>query len=303
MMAKKCPFLKEAQVGSCQVSPVRKLIRRSSIHEQDQRCSTPAYVDCPACQGRLNGRRDLPSCPFLDVSLVQYCEAASVTKFIPYNDDLLSRCNSDAHRYCQLYLQRIHPGQHPAPVSDEVPAPENLAYVRNHMWLDEGPDGSWHVGVDAFLGRVLGEIEHVSVISGNGYERPTVALTVRGIDLILAFPQSLRITGANALTRQDPQVLVTDPYETGWIFEGIAAEAKAPNTPHKNNCDLIRGADAVSWMRQETNRMTEFVHDLLARRHHQEECLMNDGGTFASDLAKHLDREELLSLFSRFFTP
>lgn len=266
MTARKCPFLKAAQVGSCQVSPVRKLIRHSSIREEDQRCSTPTYVDCPACQGKLNGRRNLPVCPFLEQSLVQYCAAAAVTKFIPYNDDLLSCCHSDAHRYCQPYIQRASPGRLTAQSTEEVPVPDRLAFTRNHPWLDRGRDGSWQVGVDAFLGRVLGSVERVSIITGSDYEKPPVAITVRGLDLILTFPQALTITGTNALTRQDPHVIVADPYGSGWIFEGISANSNTANEIDENSCDLIQGVDAVSWMRQETIRMTGFVHDLLARQ-------------------------------------
>ena len=49
-------------------------------------------------------------CPFLHESLVQYCGAASLTKYIPYSEAVLSHCGTESHRYCELFLAFAHPG-------------------------------------------------------------------------------------------------------------------------------------------------------------------------------------------------
>ncbi|MCK4304760.1 MAG: hypothetical protein KAY24_11035, partial [Candidatus Eisenbacteria sp.] len=232
----KCPFLRETTVGSCEASPFRKMIPRSVIQEDEQKCSSPAYVNCPAAKAQLQAHPGPPAprCPFFRESLVQHCTAISPTKFIPYNDDLLSRCNSDAHRYCQLYLQRSHPecperrsdgaSKRPAdPAAQAIPLPERLAYARNHMWLDVSEDGSCHVGVDAFLTRVLGAVERESFVSEKGFHRPAVVLRVGGVDLLLTFPLRMNITQCNTLLRSKPERLVEDPYGAGWLFEGTAS--------------------------------------------------------------------------------
>jgi hypothetical protein len=56
-------------------------------------------------------------------------------------------------------------------------------------------------------------------------------------------------------------------------------------------------------MSQETERMSQFVHQVLSQRHDQGETLIADGGGFVGHLADHLDREELLQLFNLFFAP
>lgn len=337
----RCPFLEESSVLSCRVAPFRKLIPGSLIHEDDQRCSSAAYVNCPAAQGHLGERRDEPHCPFLEVALVQYCKAAPVAKFIPYNDDLHSRCNSESHRYCQLYLELARPRgwvkqrnsgdgggrdacgeqrSRPAesipresvrPVSpspgtgpaEEIAVPPGLSYSRNHMWVDVAEDGSCHVGMDAFLARVLGRVEREIFVSQRGLQRPTVVLTVGDVDLSLTFPNRVNIMSFNTLLRSTPDVMAQDPYGSGWFFEGTDPGYGDGSSLCGPGSGLLSGGEATTWMRQETDRMSGFVHELLSRRCHQGEMLMADGGVFSSNLAQYLDREELLQLFNLFFAP
>jgi glycine cleavage system H lipoate-binding protein len=311
----RCPFLKEVTVRFCQVSPLRIMVP-SDVDEAGQRCSHPGYENCPVGKGRFWGKKDLSCCPFLEESSFQCCKATSVMKLIPRNDSLFSRCNTNAHRHCQTYLQRAYPrraktpngcrnraGQDgPCDLIDGIPVPNKLIYSRNHMWLDLGEDGSCDVGVDALLTRVLGEVESVSFVSGKGLEKPVVALVVRGVDLSLTFPSRINVTGSNALLRTSPETLVQDPYGAGWLFEGTHPDwgSRSPGAdPHS---DLLTGEEAVSWMREETDRVSRFVHETHCRRHPGFEGLMMDGGILSGDLARHLTREELHQLFKRFFT-
>ncbi len=306
----KCPFLKEERVCSCTLAPVRKQIPCAMIHEADEKCVSSAYERCDIARGHASFRAGLDRCPFLQESLAQYCEAAAVRRFIPLNGDAFSRCNRDAHRYCDTYLQRVHPCRPPAPTGDgppspggdEIPVPERLAFSRNHMWLDVAADGSFHVGVDAFLARVLGCIERGSFVFERGLHHPTVVLTVQQVDLPLAFPQPLQVTACNTLLRRHPEALTEDPYGRGWLFEGYGPE-EGRESPGPTLDGLLEGAEAVAWMRREVERMTGFVHDLLARRSSSGEVLVADGGVFGPGLAAHLQRRDLLRLYGLFFAP
>jgi hypothetical protein len=64
---------------------------------------------------------------------------------------------------------------------------------------------------------------------------------------------------------------------------------------------LLRGKEAEVWMRDEADSMSMSIQELCSQRRHEGERLMADGGIFCSDVARHLDREELLCLFNRFF--
>ncbi len=310
----KCPFLQEDRVRFCEISPVRKIIPRASIHEVDQRCSSADYVNCPVAEGHLEGRAQQKQCPFLRESLVQHCTAEEQTKFVPSTDSRQSRCNSDAHRYCHSYLQRAKPTRGPGSAdaagggvdpfeSGDIPVPGQLLFARNHMWLDEGADGSCNVGVDAFLARVLGEVQQVSFVSGTGSQRPSVSLTVGGVNLSLTFPVRINISGTNAFLRCHPEALTADPYGRGWLFEGTDPDANSGNGDTRAADELLDAESARPWMLAETERMTRVVHDLHAGNVCSKENLMADGGVFCHNLAQHLDREELLHIFNLFFAP
>ena len=83
--------------------------------------------------------RHRPDLVFLQETKVQCCEAASVMKPVPSNNFFFSRCNTDAHRHCQLFLQRVHPqrakgiaesgeypGTHPGEEEISQPGPRPL---------------------------------------------------------------------------------------------------------------------------------------------------------------------------------
>jgi len=297
-----CPFLKDTAVRTCQLSPVKKMIPQSSISQESQRCSSPEYENCPVAKGQLEGKCGLESCPYSVESTVQFCSAQASPIYVPFNSDLLSRCNSDAHRYCAQYQQRANPHQAET-VDDETTQPADVAYAQNHMWLDVAEDGTCHVGVDAFLAEVIGEVEGATYVTGKGLEKPSVVLKVHGVDLPLTFPCPIKVTGYNYLLRTKPELLVEDPYGTGWLFEGLEVDSEQCKGNGKTeNRHLMTGETASSWLRDERQRMTSFVHESLARRSETADVLMADGGVYAKDLAKHLERHELLQLFNLFFT-
>ena len=78
-----CPFLRETQVESCRHSLFRKLIVRNPESLASERCSTDRHVECGLYAGAPQEFADFGRCPYLDESLVQYCAAAPVQKYIP----------------------------------------------------------------------------------------------------------------------------------------------------------------------------------------------------------------------------
>ena len=219
---------------------------------------------------------------------MQYCGAAPVAKFVPYSESLLSRCGSDSHRYCELYLSMARPD---APADAEgVSAPEWLSYAANHMWLDVTEDGVCHAGIDGFLSRALGKIDRISYVWTKGLHRPAAVLTVDGCDLQIVFPNEMLLVNCNLYLRTDPSRLSTEPYAGGWLFEGEPLPETARN--------LIPGPQTREWMEREERRMSEFL-----QQHTAAGPLAADGGLFVEGAARHLDREGRLALFHEFFSP
>jgi glycine cleavage system H lipoate-binding protein len=308
----RCPFLQEARVKYCQASPFKKMIVESSEPSSPERCSSPAFIDCPSARQEHAEMAGAQQCPNLQSSLMQYCSAASVTKYIPYSESLLSRCGSENHRYCELYLAIAEPegeqaqsdgsaakGEDSASEEqciDGVHVSKRVAYSSNHMWLDVDEDGSCHVGVDAFFAHVLGKIEKLSFITPKGTGRPCAVISTRGVDLPMIFPTPIVVTRANDYLRADPDKLTAHPYSLGWLFEGKVVAGSGANAT------LLRGKAALEWMRAEVERMSHFIHDRCAVGESAGEPLMMDGGTVRPGLVQHLGQEEILTVFNEFFS-
>jgi len=281
-----CPFLREAQVKFCQVAPVRKLIPLAQSGRADEKCSSGAYVNCRVFQSQpVEGPAGGP-CPHLGESLMQYCGAAPVTRFVPYSESVLSRCGNDSYRYCELYLSMAHPRLSQGE-SEGIAVPDWLRYSVNHMWLEVTGDGTCHAGIDAFLSRALGPVERISYVWTKGEHRPAAILTAAGMDVEVVFPNSFRISNCNLYLRANPARLSTEPYTGGWLFEGAPSDETTQG--------LMDGAEAKVWMEQEERRMNQFLQE-------QNAAYAADGGLFAPGVLAHLTREQAVGMFHEFFS-
>jgi glycine cleavage system H lipoate-binding protein len=287
-----CPFLQEAQVKYCRTTAIRKLIPLAQAGRAAERCSSEDYSSCQVFRQQPEAQEIAPfgTCPYLHESLMQYCGAASVTKFVPYSESLISRCGNDSHRYCELYLEMAHPAP-PAETVDGLQMPGHLGYSANHMWLDVTDDGVAHAGIDAFLGRVLGQVDRISYVRQKGHYRPTAVVTVAGVDLEITFPYPLQLTNCNLYLRANPARLTAEPYTGGWLFEGVPDAGTLEG--------LAGGSQARDWMEDEVRRMSEFLQQLPGPHG----PMAADGGMFSAGLARYIEREQMLVLFHEFFSP
>lgn len=290
-----CPFLRETSVKFCQAAAVRKLIPLAQAGAEEK-CSSEAYTSCRVFRERDEGDAEClagaqaqasGACPFLGESLMQYCGAAPVSRFVPYSESVLSRCGNDSFRFCELYLGMAHPNLEAEEV-EGLPLPGWLQYSSNHMWLDLGEDGSCHAGMDSFLTRALGPVERISYVWTSGEHRPAAILTVGGIDLEVVFPNPMWITNCNLYLRANPARLAGDPYTAGWLFEGKPVE--------DTNSGMREGPEARAWMEREHWRMNQFLQDQTAP-------LAADGGVFAPGVITQLPRDQAVALFHEFFSP
>ncbi len=289
-----CPFLSESQVRSCRLASVRKLIPHAALTAAE-RCSTAQYAECPAFRELKQGDGlVLATCPYLQESLMQFCSAAPVTRFVPWSEASVSKCGSGAFHYCDLYLDMTETSSHrttPPGSEDSVPVLTSLHYSANHMWLDRSEDGLCHIGIDALFSRLLGQVERVDFLTlpgggpGGGKRTPSAVLRAGGRDWQVVFPREMNITACNLMLRTGPSRLSTDPYGRGWMFAGTDVDLS----------DLITGEQAASWMQTDTRRLNEFVQERSG-------CCA-DGGLIDPGLLATLRRENALVLFSDFLSP
>jgi glycine cleavage system H lipoate-binding protein len=319
----RCPFLVEGTARCCGLAPFRKLVPELAIAERDQSCSSAAWRSCAwvrrqdAVDGQCRAIQPVAEsgdqCPFLDEMIACSCAAASSSKLIPKTLLAASRCLGDSHRYCDFFLERMCPppggasdraGSTDVPATGPVtiPVPAGMALAPNHMWFDVGPDGSCHVGIDAFLVRVLGAVDEVIFLSSCNFASPSLALTAAGTTLPLVFPRRLYITRVNSALRRHPGDLTADPYHRGWLYEGRVRKRPGRTAIGATTAGLRRGPDAEMWMASEVKRLSRHVRTILSRRSSHLGPVAADGGEISGALAQHLERAELLEIFSLFFS-
>ncbi|MBK9167320.1 MAG: hypothetical protein IPM24_07620 [Bryobacterales bacterium] len=294
-----CPFLKETRVRTCHAAPLRKLIVDGPGAAAEGKCASAAHSDCPIYQEQAPPSHASAGCPFLEEKLVQFCGAASLPHYIPYNESELTRCGSDAYRFCETYLSMARPRGTREVSVEGIRVPEGLYYAPNHMWLDAGESGLCHAGFDDLLAQVLGAIDEVHFSTARGVQRPSVVLTASGAEWPLVFPKRMLVERTNVYLRNGASRAIADPYGAGWLFAGWPApgESLADLTS-----GLLEGRQAQAWMSAEVARLNGVIHRLSSRRA-GEVAVLNDGGRFAKGVARELHRDEAIEIFHEFFAP
>jgi len=270
-----CPFLKEGRARYCHAAPVRKLILDGPGASEGGRCTSLDYRGCEwvAPDAVLQDR-----CPHLEEIRVQYCGISSVPKLVPFSDSELSSCTS-SYRYCDSYLSLARP---------HASTPDGqLLYSSNHFWLDHEESGLCHIGIDGFLANVAGHVDGVTFATVHGTHRPTLALTIHGVEWPMSFPNPLMIQRVNCRVRSDPARLTADPYGSGWLFEGY-------EVPGRTCAGLVSGKQAEAWLAEERTRLDREIHETHVAG--------GDGGSPVRGVAQLLSRQHLVCLFQQFFS-
>jgi len=135
----------------------------------------------------------------------------------------------------------------------QIYMPANLFFHRGHTWASVLGTGMVRVGADDFIRKVAGGIEAVSlpkigdevkqgdrlITIGHGQRKVSLPVPVDGV-----------ITAVNAAgTEQGGAGL----YETGWLLE------IKPKTLSRNLRTLRIADSAVQWIKDETDRLKDFV--------------------------------------------
>jgi glycine cleavage system H lipoate-binding protein len=272
-----CPFLKEGRALYCHAAPMRTLILKGPGVSGAGRCESPDYDRCDFAT-KDEKRRD--RCPHLEEIHVQYCEATSPKRLIPFSESQSSSCTTGGYRYCESYLSLARPHR-------AVEPPASLLYTPNHFWLTAEESGLSHIGVDMFLIKVVGKVDGVTFVTTHGTERPVVVLTINGTEWPMTFPNPMLIEKVNAQLRRDPSRLSADPYGSGWLFAGW-------EIPRRTRAGLIHGPHAMAWQTEERERLAREVHDKFEMN-----C---DGGRAVEGIVRLMPRARRLCLLQRFFS-
>jgi glycine cleavage system H protein len=112
----------------------------------------------------------------------------------------------------------------------ELEYPQDLRYTPEHEWVRVGSDGVARIGITAFAQSALGDVVYVSLPAvgdsvGVGDSCGEVESTKSVSDLYA--PLSGEIVAVNPTLDSAPELVNTDPYGEGWMYEVKPSEAGA----------------------------------------------------------------------------
>jgi glycine cleavage system H protein len=115
----------------------------------------------------------------------------------------------------------------------ELEYPQDLRYTAEHEWVRVGSDGVARVGITAFAQDALGDVVYVSLPSvgdavGAGDSCGEVESTKSVSDLYA--PVSGDIVAVNETLDSAPELVNTDPYGEGWMYDVKLAQAGAADS-------------------------------------------------------------------------
>lgn len=108
--------------------------------------------------------------------------------------------------------------------------PEDLRYTSEHEWVRSVADGSLRVGITAYAQDALGDVVYVTL--------PDVGASVSAGDTCgevestksvsdLYAPVSGEVTARNESLDATPELVNSDPYGEGWLYELRPSDAGA----------------------------------------------------------------------------
>ena len=108
--------------------------------------------------------------------------------------------------------------------------PEDLRYTAEHEWVRTGEDGVVRIGITSFAQDALGDVVYVSL--------PAVGDTVAAGDACgevestksvsdLYAPLAGEVTAVNEALDATPELVNSDPYGEGWMYEMRPADSAA----------------------------------------------------------------------------
>ena len=115
----------------------------------------------------------------------------------------------------------------------ELEYPQDLRYTAEHEWVRVGSDGVARVGVTAFAQDALGDIVYVSlpavgdsVVAGDSCGEVESTKSVSDVYA----PISGEIVAVNATLDSAPELVNTDPYGEGWMYDVKLTDAGAADS-------------------------------------------------------------------------
>jgi glycine cleavage system H protein len=191
---------------------------------------------------------------------------------------------------------RVAAPERPIPMR-EPSIPHGLFLDDSHAWARLTTEGTLRIGVDDLVAQAFGSVEGVTAVAaGTRVQRgdPILAVRVGGREITVRAPVSGRVVAVNENLRQQPWLLVRDPYGAGWGLALWSRDLKEALKP------LRIGGSAVAFLREELGRLIDF---LAGASGPQAAPALADGGVPRVGALQVLDDEGWKGFEAAFMSP
>jgi glycine cleavage system H protein len=154
--------------------------------------------------------------------------------------------------------------------------PRGLQYSKNHTWAHLNKNGYAVVGIDDLLTHLIGEVEvyplqQIGAVVKRGEK--IAELKVDGKKLEVLSPLSGKMMSFNNLLLTEPDLLINEPYENGWIAN------IEPQSWTKESSAFVTGDEAIDWENNEFLKFKDFLN-LTIQKHApvNEKVMLQEGG-------------------------
>jgi glycine cleavage system H protein len=100
--------------------------------------------------------------------------------------------------------------------------PDDLRYTAEHEWIRRGDDGTLRIGITSYAQDALGDVVFVTLPEPGSDVAPGVACgeveSTKSVSDVFA-PVAGKVTVRNEALDATPELVNTDPYGEGWMFE------------------------------------------------------------------------------------
>jgi glycine cleavage system H protein len=108
--------------------------------------------------------------------------------------------------------------------------PSDLRYTSDHEWVRVGDGGVVRIGITSFAQDALGDVVYVSLPAVGDTVTPGDSCgeveSTKSVSDVLA-PLAGEVTATNAALDSAPELINSDPYGEGWMFELRPSDAAA----------------------------------------------------------------------------
>ncbi|CAN7383371.1 glycine cleavage system protein GcvH [Terrabacter sp. LjRoot27] len=108
--------------------------------------------------------------------------------------------------------------------------PSDLRYTSDHEWVRVGDDGVVRIGITSFAQDALGDVVYVSLPAVGDTVTPGDSCgeveSTKSVSDVYA-PLEGEVTATNSALDASPELINSDPYGEGWMFELRPADASA----------------------------------------------------------------------------